>query len=377
MLSYLAISGRTVRYRYGQLPVEWREEFHEYQRLLARRFAVVSALMGLVIFPFFQVAELWPQLGLRDHWWNHLGWRSLPMAAAIGILVLRWRVPDGLWPRGLLVLYALSGMVMMTGMVAEHLVEPSGSNDFLSKGLVVVIALVAVLATAGARDLILVYGVPLVAISVVVMRASVPPIEVFLLLVHPVIMMVIGLVISEVLYRVRLEAFVARQELEQSASTDMLTGLANRRAFDARLEAEHARCARQGAPYTLIMADLDHFKRVNDTHGHDVGDEVLIELARRLKGTLRTEDELGRWGGEEFMVLLRDTGQHEAELVAEKLRLAVADSPFHTSAGPLAITTSLGIAVFNGEEMPSMVARRADIALYGAKESGRNRWESA
>lgn len=377
MLSYLAISGRKVRYRYGHLPVEWREEFHAYQRLLARRFAVVSALMGLIIFPFFQVAELWPQLGLRDHWWSHLGWRSLPMVAATGILILRWRVPDGLWPRGLLVLYALSGMVMMTGMVAEHLVEPSGSNDFLSKGLVVVIALVAVLATAGARDLILVYGVPVVAMSVVVMRASVPPIDVFLLLVHPVIMMVIGLVISEVLYRVRLEAFVARQELQQSASTDMLTGLANRRAFDARLEAEHARCVRQGAPYALIMADLDHFKRVNDTHGHEVGDEVLIELARRLRNALRTEDELGRWGGEEFMVLLRDAGQHEAELVAEKLRLAVADSPFHTSAGPLAITTSLGIAVFIGEEMPSMVARRADIALYGAKENGRNRCESA
>ncbi|PAU80434.1 GGDEF domain-containing protein [Halovibrio salipaludis] len=377
MLSYLAISGRTVRYRYGELPVEWQEAFHEYQRVLARRFAVVSALMGLIIFPFFQVVELWPQLGLLGHWWSHLGWRMLPVVTAIGILILRWRVPDGVWPRGMLVLYALSGMIMMSGMVAEHMTEPGGPHDFLSKGLVVVIALVAVLATAGARDLILVYGVPLVLMSVVVIQASVPLIGVFLLLVHPLIMMVIGLVISEVLYRVRLEAFMARQQLEQSASTDVLTGLANRRAFDARLEAEHARCLRQGASYALIMADLDHFKHVNDTHGHDVGDEVLTELARRLQGALRTEDELGRWGGEEFMVLLRDGGQHEAEPVAEKLRLAVADTPFHTSAGPLSITTSLGIAVFNGEEMPSMVARRADLALYAAKENGRNRCESA
>ncbi|WP_179105712.1 GGDEF domain-containing protein [Vreelandella utahensis] len=377
MFSYLAIRGRRVRYRYGLLPAEWREAFHEYQRLLARRFAVVSALMGLIIFPFFQVVELWPQLGLLDHWWNHLGWRILPMVAAIGILFLRWRVPDGLWPRAMLILYALSGMVMMTGMVADNMLEPNGTHAFLSKGLVVVVALVAVLATAGARDLILVYGVPLAAMSFVVVRASVAPVEVFLLFIHPLIMMVIGLVMSEVLYRVRLEAFMARQQLEQSASTDVLTGLANRRAFDARLEAEHARCRRQGTSYALIMADLDHFKHVNDTHGHDVGDEVLTELAQRLKGALRTEDELGRWGGEEFMVLLRDGGQHEAEPVAEKLRLAVADTPFHTSAGPLSITTSLGIAVFNGEEMPSMVARRADLALYAAKENGRNRCESA
>ncbi|WP_295718955.1 GGDEF domain-containing protein [uncultured Halovibrio sp.] len=366
-----------MRYRYKLLPVEWREAFHDYQRLLARRFAVVSALMGLIIVPFFQLVELWPQLGVQDHWWNHLGWRILPLVAAIGILVLRWRVPDGFWPRAMLILYALSGMVMMAGMVADHLLEPDGPYAYLSKGLVVVIALVAVLATAGARDLILVYGVPLVAMAVVVMRASLAPVEVFLLLFHPLIMMAIGLVVSEVLYRVRLEAFMARQELEQSASTDILTGLVNRRAFDARLEAEHARCLRQDASYALIMADLDHFKHVNDTHGHDVGDEVLTELARRLQGALRTEDELGRWGGEEFMVLLPDAGQHEAEPVAEKLRRAVADMPFHTSAGPLSITTSLGIAVFNGEEMPSKVARHADLALYAAKENGRNRCESA
>lgn len=366
-----------MRFRYLSILPEWQEDFHEYQRLLARRFAVVCAVMGLVILPAFQATDLWAGLGLAEYRWDHLKWRILPMAVAVGILILRWRIPDGGWPRLMLMLYALSAMVMMTGMVAEHMVAPNGHEAFMTKGLVVIVALAAVLATAGARDLLLVYGLPLVALAFVVARAPVTLLETFRLLIHPLIMMVMGVVISEVLYRIRLEAFIARQTLAQSASTDVLTGLRNRRAFDSLLETEHSRCLRHGASYALIMADLDHFKQVNDTHGHDVGDEVLRELAQRLQATLRTEDELGRWGGEEFMVLLRDSHQREAESVAEKLRRTVADVAFQTTAGSLPITTSLGVAVFDGEERASMVVRRVDLALYAAKDNGRNRYESA
>lgn len=224
--------------------------------------------MGLLVIPVFQVADFWTYSGGGDIASHHLGWRLIPLLTAIGILVLRWREPEGRWPRFMLILYSFSLMIMMTGMLAEHLVVPDRTTAFMARGLIVVVALVAVLATAGVRDLILVYGPPSLALATVIARAPVSPLEVFRLLVHLVMMMVMGLMIAEVLYRVRLEAFRGRQELLLNASTDGLTGLANRRAFGERLEVEHARCSRKAESYALIMADLDHFKRVNDTYGH-------------------------------------------------------------------------------------------------------------
>ncbi|XOZ34483.1 GGDEF domain-containing protein [Halomonadaceae bacterium KBTZ08] len=359
------------------VPPEWREDFREYQRLVARRLTVVCAVMALIVIPFFQLVDVWSLSGITTHWWSHLGWRLPPMVLAIGILVLRWRVPEGRWPRPVLIAFALSGMIMVTGMVAEHLVQPSDLEALMTNGLVVVIALVAVLATAGARDLLLIYGPPLITVIAFLAYAPVSLFKAFLVFVHPLMMMVMGVVLSEFFYRIRREAFVAREQLAQSASTDVLTGLSNRRAFDSRLEAEHARCSRFGTPYALIMIDLDHFKDVNDTYGHEVGDEVLRELAQRLSDGLRTEDEVGRWGGEEFMVLLPGASKSPACTVASKLRRAVAQEPFVTSAGSIPITTSLGVAVFNGEHMASMVARRADVAMYAAKNNGRNRYECA
>lgn len=163
------------------------------------------------------------------------------------------------------------------------------------------------------------------------------------------------------------------QTLERLATTDALTGLANRRAFMARLEEERMRPSMGGRGGMLIMLDLDHFKRVNDTWGHAAGDEVLVHLARLLRGDLlRATDLAGRLGGEEFAVLLPDTTAEEALGVAERLRRALEQSKIHVGDGAtLQVTMSLGVAPITGDALA--VLAHADIALYEAKNTGRNK----
>lgn len=163
------------------------------------------------------------------------------------------------------------------------------------------------------------------------------------------------------------------QNLEQLATTDVLTGLANRRAFMARLEAELALAGQGGAPGMLVMLDLDHFKRVNDTYGHAAGDRVLVYLAQLLRGqALRQGDLAGRLGGEEFAVLLPRTSPQEGAAVAERLREALERSLIDSGDGrTIAITLSAGLAPLEGSSEHSLA--QADAALYRAKNSGRNR----
>jgi diguanylate cyclase (GGDEF)-like protein/PAS domain S-box-containing protein len=162
--------------------------------------------------------------------------------------------------------------------------------------------------------------------------------------------------------------------LLELATTDGLTGLFNRRRFMELAEAELGRARRYRRPMTMLMMDIDHFKRVNDTHGHDVGDEVLRELARVSRAALREPDILGRLGGEEFGVLLPETADGPALEVAERLRRAIENTPIATAAGELRITVSIGAAASDtdGESVAGLL-KRADVALYEAKQAGRNR----
>jgi diguanylate cyclase (GGDEF)-like protein/PAS domain S-box-containing protein len=167
----------------------------------------------------------------------------------------------------------------------------------------------------------------------------------------------------------------AERELKRLAQEDALTGIANRRCFSAEAERAMHAAERHGGALALLLVDVDLFKRVNDEHGHNVGDEVLVELARRLRDVLRKSDLGGRWGGEEFIALLHGTPQAALEF-AERLRRAVADTPFATSAGPLSITLSGGCAGLRAGDTLSTLVGRADEALYRAKEQGRNRVEA-
>ena len=159
--------------------------------------------------------------------------------------------------------------------------------------------------------------------------------------------------------------------LEVQARTDALTGLLNRRAIVERLETELGRSRREGTHLAVGMLDIDHFKRVNDECGHAGGDAVLCELARRMESVMRRYDGVGRFGGEEFLIILPGVTQSELGELLERLRAVVAESPITAGEHRLAVTVSLGGAVHAGESTDALIAR-ADDALYGAKERGRN-----
>lgn len=164
------------------------------------------------------------------------------------------------------------------------------------------------------------------------------------------------------------------RELETRALTDALTGLANRRAGDATLVRELAQSHRSQKPVSVLMADIDHFKRVNDTFGHATGDEVLRLVARAILTSIRVTDTAARYGGEEFVVILPGTPRENAQVVAERIRHAVA-AAVHDGPKPIAVTVSLGgvSVVATRDALPDQVVARADKALYEAKSSGRDR----
>jgi diguanylate cyclase (GGDEF)-like protein len=161
-----------------------------------------------------------------------------------------------------------------------------------------------------------------------------------------------------------------QSSLETLATVDPLTECLNRRAMTALLDAEHERHARYQRPFAVVLLDLDRFKSINDTRGHDVGDLVLTRTARALREALRTQDSVARWGGEEFLVLLPETPETEALALAERLRTVVAAQGFEPPG--LSTTISGGVAGIRGEESVADLCRRADAALYEAKKT-RNR----
>jgi diguanylate cyclase (GGDEF)-like protein len=178
------------------------------------------------------------------------------------------------------------------------------------------------------------------------------------------------------LYNLVLGSLIRR--LESLSSTDQLTGLYNRRIVMERLEEEHARFQRSGQTYAVIMMDLDHFKKVNDTYGHSAGDDVLREVAQRLRQSVRSTDTLARMGGEEFLLLLPMNDIDGALVHAGRIRKRIAASPIATGSGSIAVTLSLGVAeVFTKDNAAEVVVMRADAALYRAKAAGRNRVEMA
>lgn len=168
----------------------------------------------------------------------------------------------------------------------------------------------------------------------------------------------------------------ALESAELLALTDALTGISNRRAILARLQSEMARVTREDAGLWVSMLDIDHFKNVNDTLGHAAGDEVLCECVRRVTGVLRPYDAVGRFGGEEFLLVLSTRGTPPCGEVFERVRKAVGERPFDAAGTPVSVTVSQGVVRWDGAETADEVIRRADEALYQAKSNGRNRVES-
>ncbi len=164
----------------------------------------------------------------------------------------------------------------------------------------------------------------------------------------------------------------ANLQLAEAARTDPLTGLPNRRALLERFDAELRRAERSQAPISMVMADIDLFKRVNDEHGHATGDRVLQEVAATLRGTLRAQDTVARWGGEEFLFLLPETDLDGALTAAEAARTRIEETPVRLGTLALPVTLSFGVAQHAPQASVDDTLAAADRALYRAKASGRN-----
>ena len=168
------------------------------------------------------------------------------------------------------------------------------------------------------------------------------------------------------------------QKLMALNMIDALTGVNNRRSLESRLKEEVDRHRRYGHPLSLIMFDIDHFKKVNDTYGHQCGDYMLQEIALHISHSIRSEDFLARYGGEEFCCLLPDTPLEAAVILAERFRKKIADAAFEYSDQRIHMTISLGVSAMNeATTSGEILLKKADSALYKAKDAGRNRTEIA
>lgn len=166
----------------------------------------------------------------------------------------------------------------------------------------------------------------------------------------------------------------ANEQLAKLSMTDRLTGLLNRGTWENLIDAEFERFRRYGQPTCLVMFDIDHFKPVNDTYGHLAGDEVIKYTAKIMKDSLRQSDSPGRYGGEEFGIILPETGPEGATIICERIRETIQNSTVQTTVAPIQYTVSIGIApLTEGPENHMQWLQQADEALYAAKEGGRNK----
>lgn len=163
------------------------------------------------------------------------------------------------------------------------------------------------------------------------------------------------------------------QELERLSFLDNLTQLANRRFVEMELDGRIAEKNRYGVSFGLVFMDIDHFKRVNDTHGHDVGDRVLKTVARTFVNTARPSDLMGRWGGEEFIGILGRVDDDGLRAAAERIRSLIEKSPIRENDLTLAVTVSIGATLARSVDSPGSIVKRADELLYQSKSNGRNR----
>ncbi|NLK03267.1 MAG: diguanylate cyclase [Clostridiales bacterium] len=176
----------------------------------------------------------------------------------------------------------------------------------------------------------------------------------------------------EEIRRKNLKLKEAYNQLKIVAKTDPLTGLINRREIMERIEHEMARYERSNISFTLIIGDIDYFKKVNDTYGHECGDKVLASFSKIFKNNTRKQDSISRWGGEEFLLLLPDTNQDQGYLLAEKLRTIIERTGFYKDSVKIQLTITFGVSTIRAGQTVNELISEADEALYEGKRRGRN-----
>jgi len=358
------------------VPEKWQPAYEQHIRSVEEKVALIAAwvlLIAVLVYQFSHDIRLFHGADLLA---SEFAIRLPVILLAMTALSTHY-FGKPRWPgRRLLRLMALALMTTILSLLLLHLTN--GSNEFhqISNGLVISFFGVSILSIRGLRDWPLLFLLPMVVFGGMTVALEIP-IEAFApLFFDPFMMMAIGMILVAALRHILTSEFLARQQLREVASTDPLTGLLTRRAMRPLIEHELQRAKRTGVPFTLVLGDLDLFKRVNDTWGHDTGDLVLQETARRLISALRHQDAVCRWGGEELLILLPDTPMEGAREVAEKLRLTMT-APVDAHGQRIAQTISLGVASFQAGDTADTMVSRADDALYTAKENGRNRVEVA
>lgn len=181
------------------------------------------------------------------------------------------------------------------------------------------------------------------------------------------------LVLTITSYYFRVASFISEQQMELLANTDLLTGLPNRRGIYPLLNSQHELFLRNGTAFSVVLTDIDHFKQINDNHGHDCGDYVLREIARLLRARLRKYDVVSRWGGEEFLFMFPDINSYAASIVAEDIRNNIESHQFTFNGHSFSVTMTFGVATHRENNSIDGTIKLADDALYQGKKSGRNR----
>jgi diguanylate cyclase (GGDEF)-like protein len=299
---------------------------------------------------------VWRFFGGPSHWWSHAAAMALTLAVS-------WFGMSQSW--GPLRVAVISGVLAALSAATAWDVHRGTRRQFeLRYGVLLALPLLLGAAVFGARSLRAIVS-PQTIVAEVTANSV-------LNIGSAVVYMIVALVFQLTLVTLVVSRLVS--ELKRASRHDPLTGLLNRRAIDEALAAEVQRARRLGAPFSVLMLDVDHFKPINDTHGHAAGDRALQHLATLLSSQMRDIDRVGRYGGEEFVVLLPGTPQEQAHGLAQRLCEKVAALPPMWRDAPLPVTVSIGVAEWLGDSggLPALMAR-ADAALYRPKEDGRNR----
>lgn len=355
------------------IPERWRPAYRDYQQALERQYAITGAWILLFTMLVYQFSHEFRNVQPPELWSVEQLIRIPVYLSIAATLLWYYSGKPGYSPKPFLRAMSLSLMAMLFTLFFVYFESKRMSLHQITDGLTITAFGVSLMATRGLRDWSLQFLLPIVLFIIAAYLLRMPLAGLGPYLFAPAVMMMAGLAVSEALRRMGVQQFLATQRMEELATTDQLTGLLNRRAMHDIMERELSRASRNNHTFALILGDLDLFKRVNDTYGHDIGDEVLRETARRLGSQMRAQDALCRWGGEELLILLPETDMTGAMQAAEKLRCVIADTPMAVGSHQIPQTISLGVACWHREDELDRVIRRADEGLYLAKDNGRNR----
>lgn len=341
--------------------------------MLAHATMWAASALALLVLPVYQLVDILAGRTPSELLWIHAGWRMPVMLVALAGLLSCLLKPEASRLKLLLRMLTASVMFMMFGMFTANTLHAAGNPEQMARGIIMATFAVSLLSLRGGREVLILFSVPFALCLGWLALQGANLLETMYRLTDPLMMLVIAMIASELFYRIRGQQFALQRELRELASIDALTGLHNRRELENRISEEMSRSRRHAEPMSIVIGDLDRFKRVNDSFGHAVGDDVLRAVGERIRRNLRTEDLAVRWGGEEFLLLLPSTDEQQAVGVADKIRQAIADRPVACGDREVPVTISFGVAQLGSDEQVSELVRRADDAMYRAKSGGRNR----